>query len=78
MTPLRIQRKRTQGWRMPPDNQTRCTAVIYKRDTYRYTGRGENGFELHYVTKRCARRAVCDGRCRQHNDRVKFMDYKFL
>lgn len=44
----------------------RCEAAIFKRDTYRRTGRGRTGFELHYTEKRCSRRAVHNGFCWQH------------
>lgn len=43
-----------------------CQAVVYKRDTYRYTGRGRSGFELHYRRDRCARLAAIGDWCRQH------------
>jgi len=44
-----------------------CKAVVYRRDTYRRTGRGRNGFEMHYERGRCTR-AAADGMplCRQH------------
>lgn len=29
----------------------RCKAKVYKRDTYRYTGRGKSRLEMHYVEK---------------------------
>jgi hypothetical protein len=44
----------------------KCRARVYHRDTYRYTGRGESGFELHYKTKQCKRKARESGYCWQH------------
>ena len=44
----------------------RCKATIWKRDTYRYTGRGKSGFEMHYNERRCSRSAVTNGYCKQH------------
>ena len=44
----------------------RCEALVYRRDTYRRTGRGPSGFEMHYRAGRCLRRAVENGLCRQH------------
>ena len=44
----------------------KCNAVIYKRDTYRYSGRGRGGFSLHYRRQQCSRVAVERGFCRQH------------
>lgn len=43
-----------------------CRAHIYVRDTYRRTGRGKTGFELHYARKQCARKAGACGYCWQH------------
>ncbi len=34
-----------------------CRATIYVRDTYRQTGRGRSGFELHYARRQCSRPA---------------------
>ena len=34
----------------------RCRAVVYRRDTYRYTGRGPDGFEVHYAKEQCRRK----------------------
>ena len=50
--------------------QLRCTAAIYKRDTYRRVGAGR--FKMHYSTCQCERAAVADGRCKQHADRRRF------
>jgi len=44
----------------------RCQIAIYKRDTYRRTGRGPSGFSVHYIKGQCSRAAVIDGMCRQH------------
>lgn len=46
----------------------RCQAQIYKRDTYRRTGRGKSGFEMHYRKEQCSRKAV-EGQefCNQHS-----------
>lgn len=52
-----------------PDN-LRCTATVYTKDTYRYTGRTRSGFEMHYNKRRCGRRFVhcCDLKlCKQHH-----------
>ncbi len=43
-----------------------CKATVYVRDTYRRTGRGPTGFEMHYTQRQCSRRAVEAGYCRQH------------
>ena len=43
-----------------------CEAVVWRRDTYRYTGRTKSGFEMHYAKGRCKRRQVFDGLCTQH------------
>lgn len=53
----------------------RCTARIWVKDTYRRTGRGKTGFEMHYSEDRCSRRATKDGRCWQHPREFGFMDY---
>lgn len=39
---------------MSENQKSRCLAVVYKRDTYRYTGRGRNGFEMHYTKCQCS------------------------
>lgn len=46
----------------------RCTALVYKRDRYRRTGRSKGGFEMHYTEKQCERQAkYFDGNlCWQH------------
>lgn len=53
----------------------RCSAAIYKRDTYRYTGRSKSGFEMHYNRQQCSRKATKDGRCWQHPEDAGFRDY---
>ena len=49
-----------------PTDEWRCREVVYKRDTYRRTGRGKSGFELHWTRDRCSRAATHDGYCWQH------------
>lgn len=44
----------------------RCRAVVWRRDTYRYSGRGPSGFSMHHTRCRCRRRAGDGGLCRQH------------
>ena len=55
-------------WRkeQPPLAPARCCAAVWKRDTYRYTGRGVNGFEMHYTEKRCEHKATHGLFCWQH------------
>lgn len=49
-----------------------CDAVVYKRDTYRRTGRGKHGFELHYRKQQCSRAAMAGGtKCWQHSKGIK-------
>lgn len=43
-----------------------CAALVYKRDTYRRTGRGKTGFEMHYTKCRCSRPATESDLCSQH------------
>lgn len=44
-----------------------CLATVWKRDTYRRTGRGKTGFELHFKQCRCQRRTQDEsGYCWQH------------
>jgi hypothetical protein len=54
-------------------NDARCVVYIYKRDTYRRTGRGKSGFALHYNKQQCSRLAKQDGLCRQHAEMGKRM-----
>lgn len=42
-----------------------CQAVVYRRDTYRYTG-GPKQFAMHYTRSQCRRHAKDDGLCWQH------------
>ena len=51
------------------DETSKCEAIVYIRDTYRYTGRGKNGLELHYKRCRCKRDAQPNGYCWQHQDK---------
>lgn len=44
----------------------RCEMIVYVRDTYRRTGRGRSGFELHYTKRQCSRAAKVVGFCLQH------------
>ncbi len=48
----------------PSPNQ--CKAQVWKRDTYRRTGRGSTGFELHYTACQCTRKSTHAGYCWQH------------
>lgn len=54
----------------------RCRASILKADTYRYTGRGIGGFEMHYREQQCSFRAAENGRCRKHPAEKGFVDYR--
>jgi hypothetical protein len=36
-------------------NRQQCAATVWRRDTYRRTGRGPTGFEMHYDKGRCRR-----------------------
>jgi hypothetical protein len=56
-------------------SEERCSAQIWVKDTYRYTG-GKNRFAMHYDRKRCSRRASADGRCWQHPRDHGFVDYE--
>lgn len=46
----------------------RCRAVVYRKDTYRYTG-GKKRFEMHYQKGQCKKNAI-EGSdlCRQHKE----------
>jgi hypothetical protein len=48
------------------DQPEQCKETVFRRDTYRRTGRGKGGFELHYVRGQCARPATNGGYCWQH------------
>ena len=43
-----------------------CRELIYVRDCYRRTGRGPSGFEMHYNSQQCSRKAKYYGYCWQH------------
>ena len=47
---------------------SQCTAMVYVRDTYRYTGRGKARFAMHYIRRQCRRpiTVVATGLCWQH------------
>lgn len=42
-------------WNEDYANHDHCRMTIYVRDTYRRTGRGRTGFELHYIARQCSR-----------------------
>lgn len=45
----------------------KCVATVYVKDTYRRTGRGKSGFEMHYMQHACKRWAKAgEGYCWQH------------
>lgn len=48
------------------DPAKNCRATVWHRDTYRYTGRGDSGFEMHYTRAKCKRKARENGYCWQH------------
>lgn len=50
----------------------RCQAAVWKRDTYRRTGRGKTGFSMHYNKCQCDRAATVDNRCWQHKNKDHF------
>lgn len=55
--------------REPPPDEQRCRCYVSIKDVPRYTGRhrrGNNGFEMHFVERRCSRRALENGYCKQH------------
>ena len=45
---------------------SQCKKMLYVRDTYRRTGRGKSGFEMHYSRQQCSRKAKPNGYCWQH------------
>ena len=49
----------------------RCMAKVWKRDTYRRTGRGKSGFEMHFSECQCTRNARATGYCWQHEPPVR-------
>jgi hypothetical protein len=50
------------------DDDRRCNADVYHKDTYRYSGRGSSGFTMHYDRERCKRKAGPSGFCFQHDN----------
>lgn len=44
----------------------KCKEVITVRDTYRYTGRGRTGFEMHYKARHYKLAAGEGGYCWKH------------
>lgn len=51
----------------------RCRAKVWIKDTYRRTGRGKSGFEMHYNACQCKRKvAESDpyAHCWQHRQQV--------
>lgn len=48
------------------DRDLRCKAEVWKRDTYRYSGRGSSGFTMHYTEEQCGRKRRESGLCWQH------------
>lgn len=48
------------------EDARRCRADVWIPDTYRRTGRGPSGFEMHYNIRRCVRVGKHDGYCWQH------------
>jgi len=53
-----------------------CKEMVYVRDTYRRTGRGQSGFEMHYTCQQCKRKAGVNGYCWQHSWRASY-EYKW-
>lgn len=49
----------------------RCEHFWRVRDTYRYTGRGKSGFQMHYKQRRCKRKAMENGFCWQHQEQAR-------
>ncbi len=54
----------------------RCQALIFKRDTYRRTGGGRTGFEMHYSKEQCSHAAKFGVWCGKHKD-GSFMECSF-
>lgn len=54
---------------MEPSEQ--CRMAIDVRDTYRRTGRGKSGFEMHYRRQQCSRRGKYGGYCKTHYKMLK-------
>lgn len=55
-----------------PTKRLRCQATVWKRDTYRHTGRGKSGFSMHYDKCQCERPARFDNCCWQHKNKKQF------
>ncbi len=45
-----------------------CAATVWKHDTYRRTGRGKDGFEMHFYRCRCRHKATDGKWCWQHSN----------
>jgi hypothetical protein len=54
------------GEKLSAAQREQCHATVWDRDTYRYTGRGAHGFELHFKPRQCRRFAKANGLCHQH------------
>ena len=54
---------------MANESIKQCSYIVYIRDTYRYTGRSKNGFEMHYNKRECKRKATHGDRCWQHREK---------
>ncbi len=53
---------------VPHPAEGRCEALVYERNTYRYTGRTRSGFEMHYNERQCKRKVRSGQRlCAQHS-----------
>jgi hypothetical protein len=52
-----------KGWMT---REVRCKAEVYRRDCLRRTGRGRNGFEMHYNRDQCERKRSGAEFCWQH------------
>lgn len=55
-----------------------CDAAVYRRDTYRYSGRGGSGFEMHYEQGQCKRAASVGPLCWQHAERPSVLRWSSL
>jgi hypothetical protein len=53
-------------WHNWSHDPVRCREIIYVADTYRRTGRGKTGFEMHYIRRQCGRKPGANGYCWQH------------
>lgn len=54
-----------------------CDAIVWIRDTYRRTGRGPSGFEMHYNERRCKRKTFASEMvyCWQHQQKANTGSY---